>query len=262
MVDCKTQDYLHVDAERRGQKFVVLSVLNPEATLADRRVFEFGKFMRSVGADVNALLDSIVENSRDGDAGPVDDTVRMIRERYAYLWTDEAMQDEMRFYSRAHRTQLTEDFDKQHDFATSIRGINVRGVCESLSEAHSLVDELKQVDTTHSMFIGNVGYWLPIGVHPDDVKDNEYAHTQLNTLMKKYTEAQAENEVRYMMRTTDLKARVAADNACKVAADKVAKAAENSATQDTPTDQLRRFEGDEDAWTAGKDHSALNKLMA
>lgn len=245
LVPCRQTDYLRADPERRGQKFVVLSVLNPEDTLADRRVFEFGRFVRSIAADVGALLDTLVERAGDlaDTRSTVSDSVRMIRERYAYMWDDAAMQDEMRVFCRANADRITADFDKDHDFATSVRGINVRGVCETQQEAAAMVEQLKVTDTTHSMYTGNVGYWLPLAVHPEDIGDSEYAESQLNTLMKKYTELQADNEVRYELRKTHLQGRVAANNASMQ---------QEAAQQKAAETQGDALQGAEDLWMASR----------
>jgi hypothetical protein len=55
--------------------------------------------------------------------------------------------------------------------------------------------KLQRSDTTHNIFLGEVGKWLPWDPNPHQVQDQEYAEDQLNTLMKRYKdneEARAE----------------------------------------------------------------------
>ena len=45
---------------------------------------------------------------------------------------------------------------------------------------------MKKVDKNHNIYIAQVGCWCPWSPNADDLEDQEYSETQLNTLMKEY----------------------------------------------------------------------------
>ena len=49
---------------------------------------------------------------------------------------------------------------------------------------------LKKQDKNHNIFIGQVDIWCPWSPNPDDLSNQEYSETQLNTLMKEYKKNQ------------------------------------------------------------------------
>jgi myosin heavy subunit len=73
-----------------------------------------------------------------------------------------------------------------------IRGLKVRGVYETYEEATERAKNLRDVDKHFHVFVGEVGKWLPWDPEPDSkqVKDAEYAETELNNLMKAYRKNQ------------------------------------------------------------------------
>lgn len=73
-----------------------------------------------------------------------------------------------------------------------IRGLKVRGVYETYEDASERAKELRDQDKHFHVFVGEVGKWLPWDPEPDskNVKDAEYAETELNSLMKSYMKNQ------------------------------------------------------------------------
>jgi hypothetical protein len=83
---------------------------------------------------------------------------------------------------------LEEEFFKLNDFHTTIRGIKVRGVFSSEAEASLKAKRLQKSDPTFNIYMGSVGKWMAWEPDPNNVKDQEYANDELNSLMKKYRE--------------------------------------------------------------------------
>merc|ERR1711916_246365 len=79
-----------------------------------------------------------------------------------------------------------------------IRGLKVRGVYDTYEDATERAKELRDMDKHFHVFVGEVGKWLPWDPEPDskNVKDAEYAETELNTLMKSYMKNQKDEETR------------------------------------------------------------------
>jgi hypothetical protein len=55
-----------------------------------------------------------------------------------------------------------------------------------MEDAKNRIEFLKKVDKNFDIYVGQVGCWCPWSPNPNDLQDQEYAETQLNTLMKEY----------------------------------------------------------------------------
>lgn len=194
LVPVAQEDFLDQDAPLRGQGFVCLSFLSPEEVIVQRDRFFFQRFMSAVAEDINNLLQGVEETFPDATTR---ESVRIIRQRHAYLSTPSIMEDEFRFFSEKKADELDKDFNESVAFRTSIRGIKVRGVYDSMPEAMRRVEAIKRFDDKHNVYVAQVGCWCPWSPNPDDITDVEYAETQLNTLMKGYRDNLATREEFY-----------------------------------------------------------------
>jgi hypothetical protein len=77
---------------------------------------------------------------------------------------------------------LNAEFQKNHSFQTSIRGLKVRGVFPTQEEAELKCKKLREMDPNFDIFVAPVGMWLPW--HPDPYKTGEvnFMEEQLNEL--------------------------------------------------------------------------------
>jgi membrane-associated HD superfamily phosphohydrolase len=196
-------DYLDQDAQVRGQNYVCLSFLSPEDVIVRREAFFFQRFLSAVGQDVVNLLDGIAAKFGPNDPNVVE-TVSILKERHKYLVSDQAMDEEYRFYVEKKEKELSKEFDEQVQFRTSIRGIKVRGVYETLAEAMNRVESIKRVDPKFNVYVAEVGCWCPWSPNPDDIQDVKYAETQLNTLMKSYKDNLSKRDEYYQNRKETL----------------------------------------------------------
>ena len=201
-----TTDYLEQDPPLRGQQYVCLSFISPEDVILKRDTFYFGRFMAAVGQDVANLFDGIEDQFKD-DA-TTRETVRMLRQRYSYLTSPQDLDSEYKFFVDKRSVDLDKEFNEQVSFQTSIRGIKVRGVTESLPEAMKRVEVIKRFDDKHNVYVAEVGCWCPWSPNPDDVKDSVFAETQLNTLMKSYKDNLAVRDEYYTARKRGLVASI------------------------------------------------------
>ena len=64
--------------------------------------------------------------------------------------------------------------------------MKIRGVFDTTEEAKIRAEVLKRSGDKFDIFLGQVGCWCPFSPNPEDLQDQEYAETELNTLMKKY----------------------------------------------------------------------------
>jgi hypothetical protein len=196
-VSVAERDYLDEDLEIRGQKYVCMSFLSPEAVIRKKDVFLFSRFLADVGRDVTALFDNLAQKyEADAEA---QDMLRSLRDRYDYLGSDGALQTQYETFLSMN-PRLQEEYDAENEFQTSVRGIKVRGCYETLGEAENRVKQIQKFDKQFNVYIGSVGCWCPWDPSPDAVGQQEYGETQLNTLMKQYKENIQERDALHEVR--------------------------------------------------------------
>jgi hypothetical protein len=183
LVPTKEVDYLDEDKPIRGQNYVCLSFLSPEDVLANKEAFLFTKYVAKFSKDVKELMDNLVSKYPQDEG-----IVNTIRENHDYLFDTAKMQENYEFFKSVHGSDAEKEFNEQNDFRTSVRGIKVRGVFDTIKEAQQRADLLKRMGDKFNIYVGQVGCWCPWSPNPEDMEEAEYAETQLNTLMKKYKE--------------------------------------------------------------------------
>ena len=163
------EDYLEVDPPIPGQNFVCLSFVSPEDMIRKKSIFEGRKF-----------LQHLFERTKLDESNPE----RLTMEQAIQLCNVEGYLD----YSVSHEKENNEEFNEQNEFRTSVRGLKVRGVYESMKEAQRRAKVLQTRDPTFHVFVGQVGYWLPWDPNPDNIENQEYSEQTLNEIVKKYKE--------------------------------------------------------------------------
>jgi len=182
LISTKEMDYLEEDKPLRNQNYVCLSFLSPEEILNNKEVFYFEKYLAKFSKDMDELLNGLAAKYKDDV-----DTIKVIRENNAELFNGRELQDAYRFYKRINCESIEKEFYELNKLQTSVRGIKVRGVFETLKEAQVRAEVLRRMgDTSFDIFVGQVGVWCPWSPNPEDIQEQEYAETQLNTLMKQY----------------------------------------------------------------------------
>ena len=169
------EDFLEVDNRIPGQNYCCLSFLSPEKVMKKKEVFFVTKFMHYLLND----QERAIKEAREKLLEEKNVTYKTISELYAD-WK----------FNRTNDLEL--EFSEINDYATSMRGVKVRGTYESLREAKRRAEMLRKRDPNFHVFVGQVGYWLPWDPEASDVQDQEYQEGELNELMKKYQE-NAEN---------------------------------------------------------------------
>ena len=159
------KDYLEVDAAIPGQNYVCLSFLSPEALIQNKETFKCAKFLQSYCKDQKLKFDEVYKKYQD----------------FCYKYED----------------KLQRDYDEQNDFQTSLRGIKVRGVFDTREAAEAKAKSLSNLDSSFHVFIGQVGYWLPWDPNADKVAEEHFQNTQLNDMMQKYEENNANRDIFY-----------------------------------------------------------------
>lgn len=162
-----TEDFLNIDNPVPGQSFVCISFLSPENLIKKKETFILHNFLKNISTEYKISEDELINKFED----------------YKYL----------------NEKILTQEFTDENDFLCNTRGVKVRGSYDTKQEAEHRAKLLQKQDSSHSVFIGQVGYWLPWDpslTYVDDI-DGEYLNNELNTLMKKYKENQENKDAQF-----------------------------------------------------------------
>lgn len=195
VVPTKEIDYLDEDKPIRGQNYVCLSFISPEDVLVDKEVYMFSKFLEGFSSQLDGLLTNLKTKYPDDEA-----LINVIKENNSHLFDVKEMQEQYKFYKGLNNYELESEFLKLNNFKTSMRGIKVRGVFDTLKEAQTRAEVLKRMGDKFDIYVGTVGCWCPWSPNPEDLQDQEYSESTLNTLMKKYKENQQSRDELYEKR--------------------------------------------------------------
>jgi hypothetical protein len=165
------EDFLEVDSRIPGQNYCCLSFLSPEKVIKNKEVFFVTKFLHHVFNDKEQYTEDIRKKLADN-------------KNITYKYINELYLD----WKFNKLTEMELEFSEMNDYQTSMRGIKVRGTYETQKEAKKRADILRKKDPNFSVFVAQVGYWLPWDPEPSEIEEQEYQESELNELMKKYKE--------------------------------------------------------------------------
>jgi hypothetical protein len=195
----KEVDYLDEDKPIRGQNFVLLSFLSPEDVLVNKEAYMFSQFITKFSEDMTKLLDGISAKYSDAK-----DFVDSVKENNAFIFNPKDMSEQYGFYKSVNNQELETSYHRDNNFTTSIRGIKVRGVFDTIEEAKNRSEFIKKIDNKFNIYIAQVGCWCPWSPNPDCLENQEYAETQLNTLMKEYKKNMTDKDIVFENRKSSL----------------------------------------------------------
>ena len=175
------EDFLEVDKAIPGQNFACISFVSPEKVIASKEQFKNYVFMKSFLKD-------------------------------KFSMTESQWKEEYESFISEHEKKLDEDFDKENNFQTSVRGVKVRGVFDTYREAEVRAQVLQRMDRSFHVFVGQVGYWLPWDPDANQVDKQEYLENELNNLVHKYKENETQRDNYYSQQVRDRKQKAIEEN--------------------------------------------------
>ena len=203
IVPTSERDYLEQDPPIRGQKYCCVSFVSPEDVIKAKEVFFFEQFMNAYSTDLRTFFESMKnafsENSQFIDA------LRGLEERYSYVFNSSTLNEEFTFYKARNSDKLEGDYLEKNNFMTTIRGLKVRGSYETFKEAEIRAQVLKRMDEKFNIYIAEVGCWCPWSPNPEELENQTYSESHLNTLVKKYEENQTDKDEFFHKRKHELK---------------------------------------------------------
>jgi hypothetical protein len=206
LVPVKEIDFLDQDPPIRGQNYACISFLPNGEVIRNKEVFMFKKFTTSFSVELATFFENTTERFKDDPS--VVAMLKGLKDRYDFYFDESALEHEYEHFKKENSEKLEKEYFEKNDFQTSISGLKVRGMYDTFKEAQRRAEQIQSFDKLFHVFVGQVGCWLPWSPYPDDVQDQLYTETQLNTLMKKYKEGQDLKRELYDMRKNDIMAKI------------------------------------------------------
>lgn len=192
-------DYLDEDPEIPTQRYCIISFLSPEKVIKQRSEFFNEKFIewldyewkikgieqynsflaKKYGLKVEDLFTDL-QNFTKVHGEDIKKTD--IREQY-------------QIFLLKHEKELDSQFTEKVDFRTNVRGVKVRRVFSELGECQMFAKVMQRRYPRDNLYVGKVGCWLPWDPSEHVMPEVEYAEQELNELMRKYKENEANREI-------------------------------------------------------------------
>lgn len=182
----KYVDVLDEDAAIAGQKFTCMSFLSPEKILTKRELFlfdrfieqwdfaksmaKFGDFINFISYKYNLNVENVFQDYNE-----------FCKEEQKMLQEGGVSNDYQNFLDN-NEEKLNEQFQREHAFQTSVRGVKVRGSFPTQEEAEQQCKRLREKDPNHDIFVAPVGIWLPWDPNAYKTGRVEFMEEELNKL--------------------------------------------------------------------------------
>lgn len=206
-INAKYVDVLDEDKPIANQKFVCVSFLSPENTLKKKELFFFTKFLNtyefSKGMEkYNQFLNFLSFKYSLSSEELLEDFKEFAKDEIDTL-KNGRLEDDYKNFMDANEDRLQEEFSREYNFQTSVRGLKIRGTYPTQEEAELRCKMLREIDPNHDVFVGPVGLWMPW--EPDAYKTGrvEYIEDELNQLMHEKKKNQEVAKAEFEKRVKD-----------------------------------------------------------
>lgn len=192
-------DYLDEDPEIPTQKYCIVSFLSPERVIQDKNRFFFERFIQFMDYDwkVKGLEHFMAFLSKKYSL-KIDDLLKDAEE-FAKVRDAEIRQtdveEQYQVFLLKHEKELQEQYDNKVEFRSNIRGVKVRRCFATVEEAQVMAKVFQRKYPKDNLYIGKVGAWLPWDPSEHLMPEVEYAEKELNELMRRYKENEANKEI-------------------------------------------------------------------
>jgi len=169
LITTKEHDYLDEDKPIKNQNFCLLSFISPEDVIKDKESYYIKAFLDKFSKDMDVLFNGLKNVNSDNT-----ELIDNIKKDHNYLFNIDELDSQYKFSKSVNEYDVERLYHKENNFQTSMRGIKVR-----------------------------VGCWCPWSPNPDNLENQEYSETQLNTLMKEYKKNQESKDEIFEKRKLD-----------------------------------------------------------
>ena len=192
-------DYLDEDPEIPTQKYCIVSFLSPEKVVKNKEEFYFEKFVEWMDYEwkIKGLENFMAFLSKKYSV-KIDDLLKDAQD-FVSVRKEEVKKTDIReqyeIFLLKNEKDLQEMYDNKVEFRTNIRGVKVRRAFPTVEEAQVFSKVLQRRYPKDNLYIGKVGAWLPWDPSEHLMPEVEYAEKELNELMRKYKENEANKEM-------------------------------------------------------------------
>jgi hypothetical protein len=192
-------DYLDEDPEVPTQKYCIVSFLSPEKVIQDKNRFFFSEFVKFMDYDwkVKGLEHLMAFLSKKYDL-KIDDLLKDAEE-FGKVRDKEIRETDIeeawQVFLLKHEKETQEKYDQSVEFKTNVRGVKVRRAFSTVEEAQVMAKVFQRKYPKDNLYIGKVGAWLPWDPSEHLMPEVEYAEKELNELMRRYKENEANKEI-------------------------------------------------------------------
>ena len=215
----KYVDVLDEDAGIAGQKFTCVSFLSPDKILEKRESFlfdqfvqqydfiksmtKFGDFINFISYKYNLNVETLMADYND-----------FCKEEQTMLKSGSVADDFQNFLDK-QEDKLTEQFQREHEFQTSVRGLKVRGNFPTQDEAEKHCKKLRDNDPNHDIFVAPVGVWLPWDPNAYKTGRVEFMEEELNKLHQEKIKNETKAKEEFDKRVKETKQKAIEENIAK-----------------------------------------------
>jgi hypothetical protein len=212
----KYVDVLDEDAGISGQKFTCISFLSPEKILEKRESYlfeqfvqqwdftksmtKFGDFVNFISYKYNLNVENVMADYND-----------FCKEEQERL-KEGCVSDDYKNYLDKNEERVTETFNRDHAFQTSVRGLKNRGNFPTQEEAELHCKRLREKDPNHDIFVAPVGIWLPWDPNAYKTGRVEFMEDELNKLHQEKMKNEAKAKDEFDKRVKEAKEKAIAEN--------------------------------------------------
>jgi len=212
----KYVDLLEEDKPIAGQKFVCVSFCSPEKILKEKELFFFEEFLKKW--EFNKSMEKFVQFinfvsykyniSFEDVSNDFKDFVKEEKEMLSKI----NMHDDYKTFLDNNEDEMQKQFDINHNFQTSTRGLKVRGSYPTQEEAELRCKMLREIDPNHDVFVGPIGMWMPWDPEAYKTGRVEYMEEELNQLMKEKQKNESNAKTAFEQRTKEAKQKAIEEN--------------------------------------------------
>ena len=197
--DGTTVDYLDEDPEIPTQKYCIVSFLSPEKVIKQKQEFMFEEFIKFMDYDWKVKgLEHLMAFLSKKYSLKIDDLLKDAEE-FGKVRDKEIREtdvpEQWQVFLLRQEKELQEKFDNSVEFRTNVRGVKVRRSFPTVEEAQVMAKVLQRKYPKDNLYIGKVGTWLPWDPSEHLMPEVEYAEKELNELMRRYKENEANKEI-------------------------------------------------------------------
>jgi len=209
-------DLLTEDPIIPNQQYGCYSFVSPEKIIKQKDSFMFEQFVKqwqyskamSMYSDFTQFLSAKYSINPESI---MNDLVEFCKEEENVLKREDVTSDFKMFMDKNEK-RLTEKFDRENKFQTSVRGFINRGNFGSSEEAEKYAKELRERDPNHDIFVGRNFVWTPLD--PDAYKTGriEFLEEELNQLHHEKLKNEQKAKEEFEKRLYDAKRKAIQDN--------------------------------------------------